>query len=109
MEKIAKRVYEVYQHYLKGYNALDFNDLINLTIDLFIEFPEVLDKYQERFKYIMIDEYQDTNLAQYKLTSLLASKYKNIAVVGDDDQSIYGFRGAEISNILSFENEYKDA
>lgn len=109
LEKIAKRVYEVYQNYLKGYNSLDFNDLINLTIDLFIEFPEILDKYQERFKYIMIDEYQDTNLAQYKLTSLLASKYKNIAVVGDDDQSIYGFRGAEISNILSFEKQYKDA
>lgn len=109
LEKIAKRVYEVYQHYLKGYNALDFNDLINLTIDLFIGFPEVLNKYQERFKYIMIDEYQDTNFAQYKLTSLLASKYRNIAVVGDDDQSIYAFRGAEISNILSFENEYPNA
>lgn len=109
LEKIAKKVYEVYQHYLKGYNALDFNDLINLTIDLFIGFPEVLNKYQERFKYIMIDEYQDTNFAQYKLTSLLASKYRNIAVVGDDDQSIYAFRGAEISNILSFENEYPNA
>lgn len=109
LEKIAKRVYEVYQRYLKGYNALDFNDLINLTIDLFIEFPEVLNKYQERFKYIMIDEYQDTNFAQYKLTSLLASKYRNIAVVGDDDQSIYAFRGGDISNILSFENEYPDA
>lgn len=109
LEKIAKKVYEVYQNYLKGYNALDFNDLINLTIDLFIGFPEVLNKYQERFKYIMIDEYQDTNFAQYKLTSLLASKYRNIAVVGDDDQSIYAFRGADISNILSFENEYPDA
>ena len=109
LEKIAKRVYEVYQNYLKGYNALDFNDLINLTIDLYIQFPEVLNKYQERFKYIMIDEYQDTNFAQYKLTSLLASKYKNLVVVGDDDQSIYAFRGAEISNILSFENEYPEA
>lgn len=109
LEEIAKRVYEIYQSYLKGYNALDFNDLINLTIDLFIEFPEVLDRYQERFKYIMIDEYQDTNFAQYKLTSLLASKYKNIAVVGDDDQSIYAFRGGDISNILSFENEYPNA
>ena len=109
LEKIAKRVYEVYQNYLKGYNAVDFNDLINLTIDLYINFPEVLDKYQERFKYIMVDEYQDTNLAQYKLTSLLASKYKNIVVVGDDDQSIYAFRGADVSNILSFENEYPEA
>ena len=109
LEKIAKRVYEVYQHYLKGYNAVDFNDLINLTIDLYIEFPDVLEKYQERFRYIMVDEYQDTNFAQYKLTSLLASKYRNIAVVGDDDQSIYAFRGADVSNILSFENEYPDA
>ncbi|MEI0703109.1 ATP-dependent helicase [Brachyspira intermedia] len=109
LEKIAKRVYEVYQSYLKGYNAVDFNDLINLTIDLYIEFPEVLDKYQERFRYIMVDEYQDTNFAQYKLTTLLASKYRNIAVVGDDDQSIYAFRGADVSNILSFENEYPDA
>ncbi|WP_295157108.1 ATP-dependent helicase [uncultured Brachyspira sp.] len=108
-EKMTKRVYEVYQSYLKGYNAVDFNDLINLTIDLYIEFPEVLDKYQERFRYIMIDEYQDTNFAQYKLTTLLASKYRNIAVVGDDDQSIYAFRGADVSNILSFENEYPDA
>ena len=109
LEKQAKRVYEVYQNYLKGYNAVDFNDLINLTIDLYIEFPEVLNKYQERFRYIMVDEYQDTNFAQYKLTSLLASKYRNIAVVGDDDQSIYAFRGADVSNILSFENEYPDA
>ena len=109
LEKIAKRVYEVYQSYLKGYNALDFNDLINLTIDLYIEFLEVRNKYQERFKYIMIDEYQDTNFAQNKLTNLLAEKYRNIVVVGDDDQSIYAFRGAEISNILSFEKEYPDA
>ncbi|WP_297276407.1 ATP-dependent helicase [uncultured Brachyspira sp.] len=109
LEKIAKRVYEVYQTYLKGYNAVDFNDLINLTIDLYVEFPEVLEKYQERFRYIMVDEYQDTNFAQYKLTSLLASKYRNIAVVGDDDQSIYAFRGADVSNMLSFENEYPDA
>lgn len=109
LERVVKRVYEVYQHYLKGYNALDFNDLINLTIDLYIQYPDVLDKYQERFKYIMIDEYQDTNFAQYKLTSLLASKYRNIVVVGDDDQSIYAFRGADVSNILSFETEYPDA
>lgn len=109
IENIAVRVYETYQSYLKGYNALDFNDLINLTIELYIGHPDILNKYQERFKYIMIDEYQDTNYAQYKLTSLLASKYRNIVVVGDDDQSIYAFRGADVSNILSFEEEYHDA
>lgn len=109
IENIAVRVYENYQSYLKGYNALDFNDLINLTIELYINHPDILNKYQERFRYIMIDEYQDTNFSQYKLTSLLASKYKNIVVVGDDDQSIYAFRGADVSNILSFEEEYPEA
>lgn len=109
VEGLAARVYEQYQKYLKGYNALDFNDLINLTIELFINNPDILKKYQERFRYIMVDEYQDTNDSQYRLISLLASKYKNIVVVGDDDQSIYAFRGANIKNILSFEEEYKDA
>ncbi len=109
IETMAVKVYEVYQKYLKGYNALDFNDLINLTIELYIKFPDVLDKFQERFRFIMVDEYQDTNQAQYKLISLLASKYKNIFVVGDDDQSIYAFRGADISNIMSFEEEYHNA
>jgi len=109
IESTAVKVYEVYQKYLKGYNALDFNDLINLTIELYINYPDVLDKFQERFRFIMVDEYQDTNQAQYKLISLLASKYKNIFVVGDDDQSIYAFRGADISNILSFEEEYNNA
>lgn len=108
-EGIGVRVYEAYQKYLKGYNALDFNDLINLTITLYIEHKDVLEKYQSRFRYIMVDEYQDTNHSQYKLTSLLASKYKNIVVVGDDDQSIYAFRGADVSNILSFENDYPNA
>ncbi len=106
---IALRCYALYQEYLKAYNAVDFNDLINLTIKLFINFPDVLEKYQERFRYIMIDEYQDTNHAQYKLTTLLADRYKNIVVVGDDDQSIYAFRGADVTNILSFESDYHDA
>lgn len=109
LESVAVRSYEMYQSYLKGYNAVDFNDLINLTIELYINFPDILEKYQERFKYIMVDEYQDTNVAQYRLISLLSSKYKNIFVVGDDDQSIYGFRGADVSNILSFEEEYNNA
>ena len=108
IERMAINVYELYQRYLKGYNALDFNDLINLTIELYIQYPDILEKYQDRFRFIMVDEYQDTNAAQYKLISLLASKYKNIVVVGDDDQSIYAFRGADISNILSFEQEYPD-
>ncbi len=106
---IAQKVYSSYQEYLKSYNSVDFNDLINLTVKIYIEHPDVLERYQNRFKYIMIDEYQDTNHAQYKLTSLLASKYKNIVVVGDDDQSIYAFRGADVSNILSFESDYHDA
>ncbi len=106
---IAARCYALYQEYLKAYNAVDFNDLINLSIKLFIEHPDVLEKYQERFRYIMIDEYQDTNHAQYKLTTLLADKYKNIVVVGDDDQSIYAFRGADVTNILSFETDYHNA
>lgn len=106
---IGVRCYKLYQEYLKAYNAVDFNDLINLTIKLFIEHHDVLQKYQERFRYIMIDEYQDTNHAQYKLTTLLADKYKNIVVVGDDDQSIYAFRGADVTNILSFESDYHDA
>ncbi len=106
---IALRCYSLYQEYLKAYNAVDFNDLINLTIKLFIGHPDVLERYQERFRYIMIDEYQDTNHAQYKLTTLLADRYKNIVVVGDDDQSIYAFRGADVSNILSFESDYHDA
>ena len=106
---IAQKVYSSYKEYLKSYNSVDFNDLINLTVKIYIEHPDVLERYQNRFKYIMIDEYQDTNHAQYKLTSLLASKYKNIVVVGDDDQSIYAFRGADVSNILSFESDYHDA
>lgn len=109
VEEWAKKVYELYNTYLKGYNALDFNDLISLVITLFEEHPDVLEKYQERFRYIMVDEYQDTNPAQYRLISLLAQKYRNLVVVGDDDQSIYAFRGADIRIILSFEEDYPEA
>lgn len=107
-EKIAK-VYEEYQKRLRSNNALDFDDLIVKTVELFQDNKDVLDYYQERFKYIMVDEYQDTNTAQFQLISILASKYKNLCVVGDDDQSIYKFRGANISNILDFEKVYTKA
>ena len=103
------QVYKEYQKVLAGNNALDFDDLIMKTVELFGAQPDVLEYYQNRFKYIMVDEYQDTNTAQFKFVSLLASKYKNLCVVGDDDQSIYKFRGANIYNILNFEKEYPDA
>ena len=106
-QKIAK-VYKEYEHQLKANNALDFDDLLLKTVQLFQTQADVLDYYQERFKYIMVDEYQDTNTVQFKLVSLLAAKYKNLCVVGDDDQSIYKFRGANIKNILNFEQEFKD-
>ena len=102
-------IYKEYQKRLKKNNALDFDDLIVKTVELFQNNSEVLNYYQERFKYIMVDEYQDTNLAQFKLVSLLASKYRNLCVVGDDDQSIYRFRGADIGNILSFEEMFPGA
>lgn len=107
-QRIAQ-VYKEYQAVLKKNNALDFDDLIVKTVELFRNHPDVLDYYQERFKYIMVDEYQDTNTAQFKFVSLLAAKYKNLCVVGDDDQSIYKFRGANIYNILNFEQEYPEA
>ena len=105
--KTAK-VYQIYQSMLKENNALDFDDLIYKTVLLFQQHPEVLEKYQNRFRYIMVDEYQDTNTAQYMFVKLLAEKYQNICVVGDDDQSIYGWRGANIRNILEFERDFKD-
>ncbi len=108
-EKVVLKVYEIYQRTLKQNNSVDFDDLLVLPINLFKKFPDVLDKYQERFKYILIDEYQDTNKAQYVLTKLISAKYRNICVVGDVDQSIYGFRGANYRNILNFEKDYKDA
>ena len=106
--KISK-AYTEYQAALKKNNAMDFDDLIMKTVELFKACPEVLDSYQERFRYIMVDEYQDTNNAQFELIRLLADKYRNLCVVGDDDQSIYRFRGANIRNILDFEKVYPDA
>jgi DNA helicase-2/ATP-dependent DNA helicase PcrA len=108
MSKTAE-IYRLYQKKLKQNNALDFDDIIMYTVKLFQENPHVLAYYQRRFKYIHIDEYQDTNTAQYKLVSLLAHIHRNLCVVGDDDQSIYGFRGANIRNILDFEKEFKGA
>ena len=102
-------VYKEYQKVLRQNNALDFDDLIFKTVELFKLDKEVLASYQERFRYIMVDEYQDTNTAQFELIRLLASKYKNLCVVGDDDQSIYKFRGANIYNILNFEKHFPDA
>ncbi|WP_352399218.1 DNA helicase PcrA [Anaerotignum sp.] len=105
--RVAK-VYRLYQKRLKENNALDFDDLIYKTVMLFRNHPEVLDKYQEKFRYIMVDEYQDTNTSQYELVYMLAAKYKNLCVVGDDDQSIYGWRGANIRNILEFEKDFPE-
>ena len=107
-QKIAG-VYAEYQAQLRKNNALDFDDLIMKTVELFRNCPDVLDYYQERFRYIMVDEYQDTNTAQFQLVSLLAAKYRNLCVVGDDDQSIYRFRGANIMNILNFKQVFPDA
>ena len=107
-EKIAQ-VYKEYQDQLKKSNALDFDDLIVKTVELFQTCPDVLEYYQERFRYLMVDEYQDTNTAQFHLIRLLAEKYRNLCVVGDDDQSIYKFRGANIGNILGFEEVFPDA
>lgn len=106
--KIAD-AYTEYQAVLKKNNAMDFDDLIVKTVELFKSFPEVLEQYQNRFRYIMVDEYQDTNTAQFELVRLLADKYRNLCVVGDDDQSIYKFRGANIRNILDFEDTYPEA
>ncbi len=107
-DKTAADIYEEYQKRLKENNAMDFDDLIQQTVRLFEEFPLVLEHYQERFKYILVDEYQDVNHAQYQLVNLLAERYRNICVVGDPDQGIYGFRGADIRNILNFEDDYPD-
>ena len=108
MKKVAS-VYREYQAALRKNNALDFDDLIVKTVELFEKCGAVLEYYQERFKYIMVDEYQDTNTAQFKFISLLAQRYQNLCVVGDDDQSIYKFRGANIGNILGFERVFPDA
>ena len=108
-QKRAAQVYREYQAALRRNNALDFDDLICKTVELFQNCGDVLQSYQERFRYIMVDEYQDTNTAQFKFVSLLAFRYENLCVVGDDDQSIYRFRGANIGNILGFERVFPDA
>lgn len=107
-EKVAE-LYGPYQSRLARNQALDFDDLIMKTVELFQKFPELLEKYQDRYQYISVDEYQDTNHAQYVLTSMLASKYRNLCVIGDPDQSIYSWRGANMQNILDFEKDYPDA
>lgn len=109
IEKIFPEVYAYYQSRLKESNALDFDDLLFLTVKLFREHPEVIEMYQNRWKYLLIDEYQDTNVAQYTMINLLAEKHQNIFVVGDPDQSIYSWRGASIRNILNFEKDYPGA
>lgn len=109
MDKAAARVYEIYQQRLRAANAMDFDDLLMYTYLLFKHHPEVLAAYQQRFRYVLVDEYQDTNHAQYAITQMLAAQFRNLMVVGDDDQSIYSWRGADIRNILDFEHDYPDA
>lgn len=109
LKQSVAKVYEIYQSRLKTADAMDFDDMLCKTVELFQKCPDILEFYQNQFKYIMVDEYQDTNKVQYKFVSMLAAKYGNICVVGDDDQSIYKFRGATIENILSFENTFKGA
>ena len=106
-ESVAK-IYPMYQDYLRQNNSLDFDDLIKLTVELFEANPNILEYYQEKFQYILVDEYQDTNRGQYLLVHALAQNHQNICVVGDDDQSIYSWRGADINNILDFEKDYRD-
>ena len=108
-EEIVLEVFRKYEQKVLKNNSMDFDDLLLLPIKLFKKYPEILEKYQDRFKYILVDEYQDTNEAQYILIKMLSKKYKNICVVGDLDQSIYGFRGANFRNILNFEKDYPDA
>jgi DNA helicase-2/ATP-dependent DNA helicase PcrA len=108
-DKIVAELFQQYQRRLKINNSLDFDDLMTATIELFRKFPEILERYQDQFRYIHVDEYQDTNQAQYMLCHLLARKHQNLCVVGDSDQSIYSWRGADISNILNFERDYPNA
>ena len=105
-KEIIGRIYELYQKRLKENNAIDFDDIINFTIKILTENPDVLEHYSEKFKYVLVDEYQDTNKAQFMLVSILAARHGNITVVGDNDQGIYSFRGADISNILNFEKDF---
>ena len=108
-EKVVQEVYEKYERKLHNNNSVDFDDLLLLPIKLFKDYPDVLERYQDLYQYILVDEYQDTNEAQYILTKLLSEKYRNITCVGDDSQSIYSFRGANYKNILNFEKDYRDA
>ena len=106
-KKVIARIYAHYCSRLKDSNALDFDDILLLTVKIFEEFPDALEKFRNRYKYIMVDEYQDTNQVQFRLVLLLSAEHKNLCVVGDDDQSIYKFRGADITNILSFEKQFE--
>ena len=108
MDKIAYQIYIEYNMKLRKNNSVDFDDLLKLPVELFRKNPSILEHYQDKFKYILIDEYQDTNEVQYQLVKLLAAKYQNLFVVGDPDQSIYQFRGANYQNILNFEHDYKN-
>jgi DNA helicase-2/ATP-dependent DNA helicase PcrA len=105
----AADIYRLYQQRLVEASAVDFDDILKLTVELFQAFPDVLERWQNRFRYILVDEYQDTNRAQYMLVKLLGQKHRNVCVVGDSDQSIYAFRGADIRNITDFEKDYPDA
>ncbi len=108
-ERVLAKIYEAYQKILHENNALDFDDIIQKTAEIFQKFPEVLEKYQNFFRYILVDEYQDTNRAQYVLVNLLSQRHRNLCVVGDDWQSVYAFRGADVRNILNFEQDYPEA
>ena len=109
LSNVVSDVYKEFQKRLRKNQALDFDDLIMMTIQLFQRVPEVLEYYQRKFQYIHVDEYQDTNKSQYMLVKLLAARFQNLCVVGDSDQSIYRWRGADIANILSFEKDYPRA
>src|SRR5499426_1371885 len=109
LEEAVARVYPLYQRALRDNAAVDFDDLLMLTVQMFRRHPDILERYQHRWRYIMVDEYQDTNMAQYHMLHLLAAQHRNLCVVGDDDQSVYRFRGANVRNILNFERDYPDA
>ncbi|MBK5093733.1 MAG: UvrD-helicase domain-containing protein, partial [Actinobacteria bacterium] len=108
-EEVAAQVYRRYQEMLRGNDALDFDDLLLVAVNLFELYPKVLDEYRERYRHVLVDEYQDTNIVQYRLVRMLAEEHRNLCVVGDDDQGIYSWRGADIRNILEFEKDYPDA
>lgn len=109
LDEVVARAYPLYQRLLRANAAVDYDDLLMLTVQLLRRHPEALERYQQRWRYIMVDEYQDTNMAQYHLLHLLAARHRNLCVVGDDDQSVYRFRGANVRNILNFERDYPDA